>query len=122
MNIEDYLAALDTKLHEMVPLIAASSIEREIDSNTGIGLVRGTIRFVNGSRFEFTEQLPTDRRKFRLHYMDAANKLIVRWDSAPHHKELATFPFHLHKADKVEAHNAITALDALDQIARMLKV
>ena len=122
MNVEDYFAALDAMLQKMAPLIAASAIEREVDSNTGLGLVRGAITFVNGTRFEFMEQLPTERRKFRLHYMDSDNRLMTRWDSAPHYKELSTFPFHVHRSNRVEAHVAMTALDALDQIARMLKV
>jgi len=61
-------------------------------------------------------------RKFRLHYMDAQKNLIARWDSAPHHKESSTFPFHKHTPQGPEEHGAITLLDALDEIAMVLRV
>jgi len=122
MNLDDYLLALDAKLHEISGIIIASSIQREMDSNIGMGLIKGTITFVDGSRFEFTEQLPTTRRKFRLHYMDAENNLIARWDSAPHHKQLATFPFHKHNPQGIQANDAITVLGALDEIVNALKI
>ena len=122
MTIDDYLAALDDKLQEIAGLVSATTVQRELDVNTGIGLIKGTISFVDGSRLEFTEQLPTERCKFRLHYMDATKNLIARWDSAPHHKELSTFPFHKHTQRGIEAHNAMTVLDALDEITRILKI
>lgn len=122
MTAAEYLAALDDKLADIAGLVAASSIQRELNSNIGIGWLKGQITFVDDSRFEFTEQLPTERRKFRLHYMDSANHLIVRWDSAPHHKQLQTFPFHKHTPQTIETHEAITVLQALDQIIQMLKV
>lgn len=50
------------------------------------------------------------------------NKLIVRWDSAPHHKELASFPFHKHTGHSAEAHKPMTLLEALDEIVRLLKI
>lgn len=82
MNVDEYLDALDARIRETGALVAATAIHREIDSNTGIGLLKGQITFVDGSRFEFTEQLPIERTKFRLHYMDSSGNLIVRWDSA----------------------------------------
>ncbi len=27
--------------------------------------------------------------------------LIIRWDNAPHHREISSFPFHMHKKDGV---------------------
>jgi hypothetical protein len=122
MNIETYLAALDAKLREVEGLVASTSIQREIDANLGMGFIKGRIAFVDGSTLEFSEQLPTDRRKYRVHYMDTQNNLIARWDSAPHHKELSTFPFHKHTPQGVEEHRAITLLEALDEIAKLLQV
>jgi hypothetical protein len=52
--------------------------------------------------------------------MDAHLNLIVRWDSAPRPEGLSTFPFHKHSMQDVEAHPAITLLEALDEITRNL--
>jgi hypothetical protein len=121
MSLDDYLAQLDAQLSKLQALITASSIEREIDSTIGLGMIRGQISFVDGSRFEFMEQLPVERQKFRMHYMNAENQLIARWDSAPHHRELPTFPFHKHVPEGVQAHPATTVVQVLDEIVKMLK-
>ncbi|MBI2664542.1 hypothetical protein HYX10_04335 [Candidatus Woesearchaeota archaeon] len=34
--------------------------------------------------------------------MDNDNRLIYRWDSAPHHKEVSTFPYHMHTGSGVK--------------------
>jgi len=122
MTIAEYLAKLDTKLQEMADVILSSSIQREVDANLGIGFIKGRITFLNGSTLDFSEQLPVERTKFRFHYMDAENNLITRWDSAPHHRHLGTFPFHLHTPQGVEAHPAITLLEVLDKVKAMIEL
>ena len=122
MTIEEYLAKLDVKLQEIAPTIISSSIQREIDANLGVGFVKGRIAFADGSALEFSEQLPVQRTKFRFHYMDAENNLIARWDSAPHYRELRTFPFHLHTPQGAEEHPAITLLEVLDEITAMIEL
>jgi len=37
-------------------------------------------------------------RDYSLHWQRADGTLVQRWDTAPHHPELATFPSHIHKA------------------------
>jgi len=36
------------------------------------------------------------REKYRYHFMDGSDQLIFRYDNAPHHPEVATFPDHTH--------------------------
>lgn len=122
MTIAEYLAKLDAQLQEIAPIIISSSIQREIDANLGMGFIKGRITFVDGSTLEFSEQLPVERTRFRFHYMGAENNLIVRWDSAPHHRKLWTFPFHLHTPQGVEEHPAITLLEVLDKIKAMIQL
>jgi len=65
--------------------------------------------------------LPTQRQKFRFHYMDAENNLILRWDSAPHHRHLCTFPFHVHTPQGPQEHPPITLLEVLSRIEAMIE-
>jgi len=111
MTIARYLKRLDAKLDEMSSVIVSSSILREVDVHLDMGFLKGRIVFLDGSTLDFSEQLPVERAKFRFHYMDAENNLIARWDSAPHHRELSTFPFHVHTPQGVEEHQAITLLE-----------
>jgi len=48
--------------------------------------------------------------------MDERNNLISRWDTAPHHKELKTYPYHVHLPDGVKESKRVTLLDVLDKI------
>ncbi len=111
MTIDKYLTALDGKVRSLQGVVASWSIQREIDANLGVGFISGRIEFVDGSRLEFSEQLPTEHHRYRLHYMDAQGDVVVRWDSAPHHKGLNTFPFHKHTPLGVEKCPAITFLN-----------
>jgi hypothetical protein len=36
-------------------------------------------------------------RDYSLHWQRADGTLVQRWDTAPHHPELATFPSHIYK-------------------------
>lgn len=102
MTIRDHLFQLDAKLEELADIIVGSSIQRDIDANLEIGFIKGRITFLDGSTLDFSEQLPTQRQKFRFHYMDVEDNLILRWDSAPHHRRLSTFPFHVHTPQGVQ--------------------
>ncbi len=71
----------------------------ELSPNTGY--VAGEVLFVDGSRLMFFEFLrrrvsSLDRGKYRYHYMDIYDQLIFRYDNAPHHPTVATFPQHKH--------------------------
>ena len=48
--------------------------------------------------------------------MDERNNLISRWDNAPHHKELGTFPHHVHLPDVVKEDKPVKLIDVLDKI------
>jgi hypothetical protein len=39
--------------------------------------------------------------KYSFHWQNPEGKLIRRWDNAPHHPEISSFPHHLHDADEV---------------------
>ena len=65
------------------------------------GYVEGEVTFVDGSQlilFEFLRQRAAglDREKYRYHLMDASGQILFRYDDAPHHAEVATFPHHKH--------------------------
>ena len=120
MRLHKYLAHLDAKLRALADVIVNVSIQQDIDANLGRGFIKGRITFLDGSVLEFSEQLPTKRKKFRFHYMDEHNDLILRWDSAPHYRNLSTFPFHQHTPQGVQEHPDVTLLEVLDKIEAMI--
>lgn len=65
------------------------------------GLVRGRLRFWDGSLFVFAELLEVRagllrKVEYGYHYQDADDNLIFRYDNSPHYPDLATFPHHKH--------------------------
>jgi hypothetical protein len=74
----------------------------------------------DGSFVERTERVleahgTLEVTKYRHHWQDAKDALIKRWDNAPHHPAIETFPHHLHDGaeDSVMSHPAMTGLEAL---------
>ncbi len=39
-------------------------------------------------------------RKYSYHWQDAQGNCIIRWDNAPHHQAITTFPFHKHLGEQ----------------------
>jgi len=68
------------------------------------GLIRGVIVSLDGSRLRFLEYVSITggevaRLKYRYHYEDPDGRLVFRYDNAPHHPEVETFPHHKHLSD-----------------------
>jgi len=67
-----------------------------------IGVERGFIRFVivlrDGSELPVFEYINSGLHKmdYSYHWQDKEKRLIIRWDIAPHHSEIETFPNHVH--------------------------
>ncbi|MBC7227622.1 MAG: hypothetical protein H5T61_10375 [Thermoflexales bacterium] len=121
MTIAEYLARLDARIQELEGLLVEVALHHELDIQLNLGFIKGRLIFFDGSVLEFAEQLPVQRQRFRFHYMDAENRLICRWDSAPHYPHLRTFPFHLHTPQGVQEHPAITLLEVLDRVEEMIE-
>jgi hypothetical protein len=46
---------------------------------------------------------------------------MIRWDNAPHHQEIETFPHHMHTTDAIKKSYVITLDDVLKYIKNQLK-
>lgn len=123
--INKYLNDLDTLISTSPEVVDVDIIRRDI-RDTGlekIALYRYRIKFKDGSTIEITERLleegkKLDTTKHRYHWQTQSGKLIKRWDNAPHHPEINTFPNHLHIGtdDHVVRFSKISALDILISI------
>lgn len=75
------------------------------------------IEFTDGSTLHLRDYLFSDgSRKYAFHWQDREHKLICRWDNAEHYPHLATFPFHVHTAETVEASPPMTLHRSLEYI------
>lgn len=48
---------------------------------------------------ESRETLSTD--KYRGHYMNSTGQMLFRYDNAPHHPDIDSYPHHKHTPDKI---------------------
>ena len=115
--IDIYFAQLEQNFQDF-PLISFYSLTKK-RYNAKQGFIRGTIVFEDGSQLEFVEVKNTDRRekiKYRYHYMDKEHLMVFRYDNAPHHNNMSTFPHHKHLPSKVEEHNEPTLYEVLLEI------
>jgi len=111
-----YFKRIKNRIEKLEWLIERLSIDTEYDEDADAGIIGGSITFKDGSIFHFKDVRLGENRHYRFHYMDESNNLIFRWDTAPHYKDLKTFPYHVHLPDGVMESKRITFIDILDKI------
>jgi hypothetical protein len=123
--IERYMNDLDVLISTSAFIVDIDIIRRDI-RDTGLektALFRYRIKLIDESLIEITERILEERgglttTKYRYHWQTGSEKLIKRWDNAPHHPEIDTFPDHLHDGseDNVKSFQKMNALDILTDI------
>ena len=73
-----------------------------------LGAIEGRLRFYDDSLLEFAETviergIVLVKTDYAYHYQHADGTLVFRYDNAPHHPEVFTFPDHIHIEGRVEA-------------------
>lgn len=117
--IEDYFLQVEEILREF-PSIRSRVLTQKV-YNHFQGYISGKIVFENGHSLEFAEVVDTEQTtkvKYRYQYMDEKQSLIFRYDNAPHHKEVKSFPHHRHTPNKVTDSNEPGLNNILLEIAR----
>jgi len=74
------------------------------------------INFTDNSVLFAREYFDSTERSYSFHWQDENNRLVCRWDNAPHHKNIATFPHHKHYNDAVIESSEITIVEVLKYI------
>ena len=102
-SFRGYVASVRRLLDEYSAVIADVALE-VFEATPREGFVRLNILFDNGYRlhvFEYVrvEGCRVERLKYRYHFEDDEGRLLFRYDNAPHHRGLETFPHHKHLSD-----------------------
>jgi hypothetical protein len=120
--IEDYFDNIEDEIQRFKILIESYSISKTILSEKQ-GFISGKITFTDLTSFSFLEFVDLDFKnkiKYRYHYMDSKNNLIFRYDNAPHHQEVGTFPFHKHIATEITNSDEPELFDVLIEIQQTI--
>lgn len=123
--IADYLTAIDELISSAPEVIDVEILRRSV-WDTGlekVALYRYRLSMSDGSLLELTERLVEEKRtlfikKYRYHWQNRNGQVIMRWDNAPHHPEIESFPHHLHDGSEtnVVRHSEIRGMDALSRV------
>ncbi len=87
--------------------------------------VLGTVLLSENNRLHVSEYVVSDPVpvciKYRYHVQGADGLLIVRWDNAPHHPQIESFPHHCHLPNAVIIQSSVRNLhDVLVQLREYL--
>ncbi|MCQ3937100.1 MAG: hypothetical protein DPW18_08650 [Chloroflexi bacterium] len=120
--IEEYFLEFENILRDF-PNIQSYSLSKKIYNNRQ-GSISGKIVFENGYFLEFTEVVDTgqaNKVKYRYHFMDKQKNLVFRYDNAPHHPQVKSFPHHKHTTRLVRAAKEPTIQNILMEISKRRK-
>ena len=88
-------------------------------------LIQGRLCFWDGSLLEFSEALIEQgvvllKTDYSYHYQSSDGTLIFRYDNAPHHRHVSTFPHHKHMGNDVLDSKPPHLIDVLREIDAIL--
>ncbi|NBC47755.1 MAG: hypothetical protein GVY22_07170 [Gammaproteobacteria bacterium] len=78
------------------------------------------IILTDGSELHSREYLDANERDYSFHWQRADGQLISRWDNAPHHRAVATYPHHRHTEQGIIESREITLDTVLEVIQAQL--
>ncbi len=124
MTIDDYFAAMERGLRQHPQVSAIEESPVFLASDDYNGLIRCRVSFWDGSRLDLYEVVSTElgypvRVSYAYTYL-RAGKRVFRYDNAPHHPEIITFPHHKHigpadrlaPADQPSLHQVLAEIEA----------
>ncbi len=122
--LSQYLADVEAAIKELKGAYIEHYSE-EILTPHRINL-RIRIRFVSGHLLEFDEAViikkgQINHLSYRYHFQDKENKLVFRYDNAPHFPTLDNFPHHKHLPDKVYSTKKISIVKAIKEASLIVE-
>ena len=82
--------------------------------------IKITAHVKNNTTLYIKEYSDTVERNYSYHWQKENGALIIRWDNAPFHSEVNTYPHHKHIDNNVESSYNITIDDILKEIEKFL--
>ena len=118
--IDEHLDEIE-KLIKDDHLVIFSDFQR-IYTSLNTAYLKAKVRFIDNSFLGIFYHILDENGLFsfdyRYHYMNAKNTLIFRYDNAPHHPEVKSFPHHKHTFSEMEESEMPNIKDILSEIHR----
>lgn len=122
MLITEYFQKIESRIAECTHIVESSVTKDQ--RSLHIGIIEGRLLFTDESSLHFIEFVDVkggvEKFKYAYHYQDRSGNMIFRYDMAPHHQEIPTFPHHKHTHSngviKSGAPTLTLVLDEIDEI------
>ena len=110
----------------IVSLLKQSKVFADIDvlelvDESTVQLLRIRAVLKDASMLYITELHTADFQKYSYHWQNKNGDILIRWDNAPHHKELKTFPHHRHEGKRVLPSHRITVEEVIAVLKNKLE-
>jgi len=96
----DYIDEIKSLLISAPFVVDVEILREEAIGNDGLYRLRA--KLADGTelqmfeRFSLVEHISIVVGKYSFHWQQGNGTLLKRWDNAPHHPEISTFPHHIH--------------------------
>lgn len=103
------------------PVVLSSAIEKYLSPDGDSVYIKGTVRLIDSSILDIAifATLSAGRLiidKYRYHYMDKERRMVFRYDNAPHHPGVRSYPHHKHAPARVAPANRPSIKEILEEI------
>lgn len=82
--------------------------------------LRVDIEFVNHSKLFVREYIDEVERRYSYHWQTQTAHLLCRWDNAPHHPHVSTFPSHCHDGEELLPSMIVSLEEVLAEIKQRI--
>lgn len=109
------------KMYEIINFLKTSEIVSQIEileliDEHSVQSIKIKAKLI-GETFLFIQETTSKKgNKYSYHWQTENNKLLLRWDNAPHYKEIETFPHHKHVGERIEPSFKLTVKEVLQYI------
>jgi hypothetical protein len=101
------------------PLVRALEVTELVEEGP-VQFLRAKAELFDGSLLYVRELFFHDQSKYSYHWQTQTGALLLRWDNAPHHPEIPTFPHHQHEGERVTPSVRVTVEEVLAELAKRL--
>ena len=78
------------------------------------------VELVNGWLMDYRDHIFPGGRRYSFHVLQDGHR-VVRWDYAPHHPHVSTFPHHKHVGERVEESEEMDVAKVLLELEGMMQ-
>jgi len=106
-------------------IVLSSNIQKYFGPALETVYIKGHLLIIDSSILEISIFATESRNtlsidKYRLHYMNSTGQMLFRYDNAPHHPEIDSYPHHKHTSDKIMPSSMPSLKDILNEISAII--